>query len=208
MLREMLAGSWAVLTRPRAETFQEREKDDFGAGLLYAALSAFVSAVAAGLLYWLAEAFGPETSVAAATSPLTGAGTLAAAAMIAFVATLVLFSALVGLLYVIGRGMGGQGSLGELAYDVALYWAPLAVLRTIVNQLAELGLGAIAGLLQLAVLGYTLFLAWHAIQAGMDLDARRAGGVILGVAAVLAAAIVCGALAVTGVDLLLGGAGG
>lgn len=205
MLRDMLAGSWAVLTRPSVESFEAHEKNEFGWGALYAGLAALVAAALAGLGFWAAGEYGPTSQLPAATTPLGGAGTWAAAAMLAFLVTMVFFIAFAGLLYVLGRGQGGEGELGELTYDVALYWAPLAVVRAVLNQLDALGWSLLSSALQIAVLLYSLYLAWLAIQAGMNLDRRSAGGVIVALFALIAAVIVCGALAVFGIQILLGG---
>jgi hypothetical protein len=80
----------------------------------------------------------------------------------------------VGLVYLVGRAFGGTGTFGQLAYDVSLFWVPLAVIRALVSLIAFGPLAVLAGLISLAVGIYNLILTFFGIQAGMNLPPNKA----------------------------------
>jgi hypothetical protein len=144
----MLQQSREVLTRPSVATFERYEKQGgLPDALVYVALAAAISgvfALAGGLSGFLAQ----------------------------IASTLLGFFVFTYLVYYIGQSRGGTGTLDEVAYSFALFWAPLSVLAGVITLLLVITL---IGVLLLPLLGAALiaaniYFAYLAVQASMNLE--------------------------------------
>lgn len=168
ILQQMVNGSIAVLIHPSVTTFEAYERDDLRRGVAYAAggavLSAGIGAIGVAIRLMIG-AFGlaGRPSVAAAVSSAIGIG-------------LLLYLVYLGIVFLIGRQFGGSGPLGALAYSISLFYTPLVAGNSVVGLLvaAAPALSPLAWLLSLAAFGYTLYLTYLAIQAGMRVRRERA----------------------------------
>ena len=138
---EMVNQSVSVVSKPSVSTFELYEKRGTmrDAALLIAASSAI-----AGLL-----------------SFRTGAGGMIAAVIVALVG----FFAFTYLVHFIAKQQGGTGTLDEVAYSFALFWAPLAVVGATATMLLGWALGTVISLAQLAA---SVYFAYLAIQSSMN----------------------------------------
>jgi Yip1 domain len=138
---EMVNQSVSVVSQPSVTTFERYEKRGTlrDAALLIAASSAI-----AGLLSFRSGALGM---------------------MAAVIVALVGFFAFTYLVHFIAKQQGGTGTLDEVAYSFALFWAPLAVAGAIATMLLGWALGTLIGLAQLAA---SVYFAYLAIQSSMN----------------------------------------
>jgi len=182
MFQRMLEASRAVLLRPSVATFEEFEQDDLRSATLYVLVGTLISAVLSGLAYIIQRPYIEEqsrqiqqqlqgtgldftTTMRGSVSGTVGAGV---------VGPLVGFFLYLGLIYLLGRAFGGTGTFGQLAYDISLYWVPMAVVQALVN-LISIGPLGFAGGIALILLGlYNLYLTYLGIQAGMNLPSNKA----------------------------------
>lgn len=77
------------------------------------------------------------------------------------------------LVHLIGKRQGGTGSLDEVAYTFALFWAPLSVIFSVVTLILAITLVGLVlvPLVALAALGFNVFFAFLAVQSSMNLEA-------------------------------------
>lgn len=148
-ISDMLRQSRDVLTRPSVATFERYEK----AGTLRDAIVYVALASAITGLFGLTGGLGGFV-----------AGVLA---------TILGFLIFTYLVYWLGKQRGGTGSLDEVAYSFALFWAPLSVLISLVTLVLILTLIGIAlvPLVALAGLALDVYFAYLATQASMNLQA-------------------------------------
>ncbi len=158
---EMVNQSVSVIAKPSVSTFELYEKRGTlrDAALLIAASSAIVGLLSFGL----------------------GAGGMIAAVIMALVG----FFAFTYLVHFIAKQQGGTGTLDEVAYSFALFWAPLAV----VGAIATLLLGVLAPIISLVQLAASVYFAYLAIQSSMNFsDSSKIwttlGGAIIGYLAI------------------------
>jgi Yip1-like protein len=190
MFQQMLNASRAVLLRPSVSTFEEYERNDLGWATIYVAISAVVAAILAAISFALNRPYleqrmqdlqnqlnGQPLPPFATT--LMGGTSITAAILSGLLSTLIAFFIWLGIIFLLGRAFGGTGSFGELAYDFALFWAPIAVIRGLIGVISIGPIAFIGGLIGLAVGLYNIYLSWLSIQSGMNLSGGKALWVIL-----------------------------
>jgi hypothetical protein len=190
MFQQMLNASRAVLLRPSVSTFEEHERNDLGWATIYVAISAVVAAILGAISFTLNRPYleqqmrdlqnqlnGQPLPPFATT--LMGGTSITTAILSGLLGTLIAFFIWLGIIYLLGRAFGGTGSFGELGYDVALFWAPIAVIRGLIGVISIGPIAFIGGLIGLAVGLYNIYLSWLSIQSGMNLPGSKALWVIL-----------------------------
>jgi hypothetical protein len=190
MFDQMLNGSRAVLLRPSVATFEEHERNDLGWALIYIALGAVVAAILGAIRFAL---HGPAMEQALrqfqnqlGSQPLPpgfdafmGVSGLIATIITSLFGTLFWFFIWSGIVYLLGRAFGGTGAYGELAYDIALFQAPLGVISGLVSLIGFGPLVCLTGLIGFALWIYGFYLTWLSVQSGMNLPGNKALFVIL-----------------------------
>lgn len=187
MFQEMINGTVAVLSRPSVSTFEEHEKDNLGWAVLYYVIAAVINGIITAITYPFTSArlqsqFAelPGGTAQAANPGIVGS------VVGSIIGTLIILFLYLGLVYLIGRAFGGTGNFGELAYDIALFGAPLSVAANIVNIIPFVG-----WVLGLAIFVYNIYLTYLGIQSGMNLPKDKALYVILILAAIGIAIFLC-----------------
>jgi hypothetical protein len=185
MFQQMLNASRAVLLRPSVATFEEFERDDLGWALIYTLAAAVVAAILRAIgslltraaleqqLAGLEQQLGDSPALPLIRSMIGGGGLIFTLIFTLF-ATIIGFFIGVGIIYLLGRAFGGTGTFGEMAYNIALYSAPVTVFGALLGIIPIVG-----GLAALALGIYQIYLNWLAIQAGMNLPGNKALWVIL-----------------------------
>lgn len=189
MFQELINGSVAVLTKPSVSTFEEHEKNNLTWALIYASIAGVINAIIQGLTApWRIaqtraqleqqiadlEAQGVDTSFFEQSLAQAAQPNIVGDALFALVGTIIGSLIIWGIIYLLGRAFGGTGAFGELAWDISLFSTPLAVIGLILAVIPLVG-----PLLSFAVNIYGLFLAYLAIQSGMNLPSNKALYVIL-----------------------------
>lgn len=185
MFQQMLAASLAVLRRPSVSTFEEFERDDLGAATVYVLLGALLSGILGVIAYVIQRPFieqrlrqrPPDQPFA--FDPVLMPGSLPAALGGNLIGALLGFFIFLALVFLLGRAFGGTGTFGQLAYDISLFWAPLAVIRALISLIAIGPLSILSGLALFAVGIYNLYLTYLGIQSGMNLPPRKALIIVL-----------------------------
>jgi hypothetical protein len=207
MFQQMLNGSIAVLTRPSVRTFEEHERNNLSWGLIYAMIGSVISAVLGAI--GAAVAPPPPPPDPATVEQLQGTpfeGLLTASTARPSIAGAVISALTIGLLgyliylaivYFIGRAFGGTGQFGELAYDISLFYTPLAVVNGVIGLLVSAVpvLGCLTVFISIALFGYNLFLTYLGIQAGMNVPQDKAL-LTMGIIALLGLLLFCGLFAI------------
>ena len=121
-------------------------------------------------------------SVAGLLSFRAGAGGMIAAVIVALVG----FFAFTYLVHFIAKQQGGTGTLDEVAYSFALFWAPLAVVGAIAMMILGWALGTVISMAQFAA---SVYFAYLAIQSSMNFtDSSKIwttlGGAVIGYLAI------------------------
>lgn len=145
----MISQSRAVLTSPSVATFERYEKEGtLRDAVIYVAIAAAITGV-----FGLAEGLGGFVG-----------GVLT---------TILGFLIFTYLVHWLGTQRGGTGSLDEVAYSFALFWAPLSILISLVTLVLILTLIGIllVPLVALAGLALNVYFAYLATQASMNLQA-------------------------------------
>jgi len=185
MFQQMLNASRAILLRPSVATFEEYERDDLGWALIYTLTAAVAAAVlrAIGALLQraaleqqmasLEQQFGNSPMLPLMRN-LIGGGGLVFTLIFTLIVAVIGFFIGVGIVYLLGRAFGGTGTFGEMAYDIALYSAPITVLSSLLGIIPIIG-----GLAALALGIYEIYLYWLSVQAGMNLPGSKALWVVL-----------------------------
>lgn len=193
MFKQVLLSSLAVLRSPSVATFEAYERKNVAWALLYVALAALLCAgigVLTSALHrpFLEAEYGdlvtdiqqavPGSQQDSTIEQLLVPQDPASASAGSGLTTLIGYLVFICVVYVLGRVFGGRGAFGELAYDVALFWAPLSVLSALINMMSIGVFTFVAVPLGLAVGIYQLLLTFFSIRSGMNLSAGRAAGVI------------------------------
>lgn len=183
MFQQMINGTVAVITKPSVSTFEEHEQDNLGWALIYYAIAAVLNAIINVATFPLQQAefqrqLEQLEELGDTGIPLEGLAmtqpSLVGGIVSGLVGTLIGLLIYIGIVYLLGRAFGGTGSFGELAYDFALFGAPISVVALLLNYVPFIGW--IAGL----ALGiYNIYLTYLAIQAGMNLPGNKALYVML-----------------------------
>ncbi len=190
MFQQMLNSSRAVLLRPSVATFEEFERNDLGWATIYIAIGALISALLGAISFViqrpfleqqmanLQQQFGSQPLPPILTTFMGGGG-LAVTVAISLLSTLVIYFIWTIFVYLLGRAFGGTGAFGELAYDIALFWAPVSVVSSLISVAGIGPLAFLTSLVSLVLLIYNIYLSYLSIQAGMNLPSNRALIVIL-----------------------------
>ena len=158
---EMMSQSRAVLSRPGVTTFEKYEnRGTLQNALVYMALAAALTG-----LFGLSE----------------GLGGLIRNILI----TLIGFFVFTYFVYWLGKRRGGSGTLDEVAYTFALFWAPLSVLFAVVTLLLAITLIGVVflPLVSIAALAANVYFAYLAVQSSMNLKGGTTTWAVLGLAA-------------------------
>jgi hypothetical protein len=173
MFQEMINGSIAVLTKPAVSTFEEHEKNNLAWALIYSVIAgvinAIIAAIGAAIGLNRVDTTGMTPEMAAAAQP-----SIIGAVFGAIIGTVIVLLIVWGITYALGRAFGGTGQFGELAWDLALFGAPLTVIGSVLNLIPFIG-----PIAALALGIYNLYLTYLAIQSGMNLPSNKALYVIL-----------------------------
>ena len=156
-ISEMIQQSRTVLGNPSVATFERFEKrGTLRDALIYIAIAAAITGIF-GLLEGLGGFLGNIAS------------------------TLVGFSVFTYLVYWIGKQRGGTGTLDEVAYTFALFWAPLSVLFAIVSLILVVTVIGILALplVALAAIAANIYFAYLAVQSSMNLRGGAATWTVL-----------------------------
>ncbi|MDR9392321.1 MAG: hypothetical protein RI554_09870 [Trueperaceae bacterium] len=130
-------------------------------------------------------------AVAAAVSGLFALGVGPGAFLGNVVGTVAGFFVFVYLVYFVGSRRGGTGTLSEVAYSFALFWAPLNVaftLATFVLVISVVGL-TVVPLLAIVVLGANVWFAYLATRASLNVTSAAVTITTLILAGVLSLAV-------------------
>ncbi|MER3481417.1 MAG: hypothetical protein C4327_13365 [Meiothermus sp.] len=152
-IRNMWSQSVQVLTKPSVATFEQYEgKGGLREALVYVLLASIISGL-----------FGPGGGVGGFLARVIG--------------TIVGFLAFTYLVFYFGKNQGGTGSLDQVAYAFALFWAPLTVLFSVLTLLLIITLIGIflVPLLGIVTLAANVYFAYLAVQSSLNL---REGGKI------------------------------
>ncbi|NTU85897.1 MAG: hypothetical protein HGA45_42300 [Chloroflexales bacterium] len=194
MLNTMLRGSRVVVTRPAVTSFEEHERDALGWALLYVTLGATLTAAVGWLAHLIqrpflerqyAVLFAELAKIEAATGQDLAFEQLFTPTnpdipIISNVLfTLIGFLTYLGIVFLLGRALGGTGRLGELAYDLALFWAPVSVVSAVVNACSIGFFSCLTAPVALFVTLYGLYLTYLSVQSGMNLPPRKALTLVL-----------------------------
>lgn len=206
MLTEMLRGSRAVMLRPSVATFEAHERDRLGWALIYIAIGATITALLGVLSFWVHRPFAADqyAAIAAELTEFERAigidlpveemlfPTDAAAPVLSnVIGTVVGFMVYLSIVFLLGRGLGGTGTYGELAYDLALFWVPISVLSATIDIFSISFFACLTAPLAVLVTLYGFVLTFLSVQAGMNLAPGRALAVIL-IPALLLLLFACG----------------
>lgn len=189
MFQQMLNASRAVLLHPCAATFEEHERNDLRWATIYVAISAVVSAILGAISFALNRPYLEQQMrdlqdrlngqpLPPFANTLMGGQSLTGTILMSLAFTIFAFFVWTGLIYGLGRLFSGTGAFGELAYDIALFWAPIAVIRGLIGVISIGPIAAIGGLIGLIVGLYNVYLSWLSIQSGMNLPGGKAAAVI------------------------------
>ncbi|GIW24215.1 YIP1 family protein [Meiothermus sp.] len=143
----MVSQSIQVLTKPSVETFEQYENKGT---LREAVIYVLVAAVITGL-------FSLSGGVGAFLNGIIG--------------TIVGFLVFTYLVHYVGKSQGGTGTLDNVAYTFALFWAPINVLIAVVSLILIISIIGIflVPLLVVAALVINVYFAYLAVQSSMNL---------------------------------------
>lgn len=209
MFQQMLNASRAILLHPSVATFEEHERNDLTWATIYITIGTVISAILGAISFVLNRPYleqqrrNLEDQLNGQPLPpfantLMGGQSLAGTLIASLFFTIIAFFIWAGLVYLLGRLFGGTGGFGELAYDIALFWAPIAVLRGLIGVISIGPIAVIGGIIGLVVGLYNIYLSWLSVQSGMNLSPGKAAAVI----AIPILVITLGCCAIFGVALL------
>lgn len=194
MLNTMLHSSWVIVTRPAVASFEKHERNAFGWALLYVALGATITAAIGWLAYLIqrpflerqyAVLFAELAKIEAATGQDLAFEQLFAPRnpgipiVSNVLLTLIGFLTYLGIVFLLGRALGGSGRLGELAYDLSLFWVPVSVVSAVVNALSIGFFSCLTAPVTIFVTFYGFYLTYLSVQSGLNLPARKALALVL-----------------------------
>lgn len=195
MIQNMIQGSLAIFRAQDVAAFKAHERDDLTSATLYVTIAASLSGVLAVIGFWLGLI--PMNGSNAKLDQVGNLGGLLADLMVGIVAPadslqaaafrgvfgpLIGFAIFLGLAYVIGALFGGTGSLGELAYDIALVLAPLQVAGAVLAVIAIGPLARLTFFMGIGLLVFQTYLTFVGVQSGLNLSKARALGVMVVIA--------------------------
>jgi len=156
----MIGQSVQVLSKPSVETFEQYE--DKGT-LREAIIYVLIASVITGLL---------------------GLGGGIGGFLSGIISTIVGFLVFTYLVHYVGKSQGGTGTLDNVAYTFALFWAPINVLFAVISLILLITLIGIflIPLLVIAALVINVYFAYLAVQSSMNLRESGKIWVTLGVA--------------------------
>lgn len=147
-ISEMMRQSRTVLTSPSVATFERFERSGtLRDAIIYVSIAAAITGV-----------FGLTGGIGGFLRNIVG--------------TIVGFLIFTYLVHWLGSRRGGTGTLDEVAYSFALFWAPLSVLFSVVTLVLILTLVGIllVPLVALAALVVEVYFAYLATQSSMNLQ--------------------------------------
>ncbi len=160
-IADMLAQSQEVLTKPSVATFERFEdRGTLADALIYVAVAAAITGV-----------FG-----------LTGGiGGFVGNILVTLLGFFAFF-----LVYWLGRQRGGTGTLNQVAYSFALFWAPLSVLFGVLSFVLLITIIGILALplVAIAALVANVYFAYLAVQSSLNLQGGGTVWVVLLLAAI------------------------
>ncbi len=194
MLMTMLRGSRAILLHPAVATFEAEERNSLRWALAYVAIGATLTALLGALAFYvqrpflatqyaalsaefatLEQAVGQDLPLEEIFFPTNTRTSI----LSNILGTLVGFLVYLSIVFLPGRGLGGSGKYGELAYDIALFWVPISVVSAALNIFSISVFSCLTAPLVLLVTLYGFYLTFLSVQAGMNLSPRRALIIIL-----------------------------
>jgi hypothetical protein len=161
-ISQMLSQSRDVLLHPSVATFEKYEKlGTVRDAIVYVAIASAISGV-----------FGLTEGIGGFLRNL--------------IASILGFLVFTYLVHWLGSRRGGTGTLDEVAYSFALFWAPLSVLISVVTLLLVLTLIGVflLPLVALAGLALNVYYAYLATQASLNLQSGGGTWVVLLMAAI------------------------
>jgi hypothetical protein len=194
MLNTMLHSSWVVVTRPAVANFEEHERNQLGWALVYVALGTTVTAAISWVAHLIqapflarqyAVLFAELARLEAATGldlafePIFTPSNPGIPIISNVLMSLVGFLTYLGIVFLLGRAVGGTGRLGELAYDLALFWVPVSVVAALVNAFSIGFFACLTAPVAIFVTLYGFYLTYLSVQSGMNLSARKARLLVL-----------------------------
>jgi hypothetical protein len=193
VLAEMVRSSRAVMLRPSVATFEEYERDQLGWALVYVMIGATIAAVLGWLAFvihrpflerqfsvlqsevsQLEQRFGRDLPIEEFFVPSTAATPIVSNV----IGTLIGFLVYLGILFLLGRALGGSGRFGELAYDFSLFWVPITVISAVINVFSIGFFSCFTAPLAVFVTFYGFYLTFLSVQSGLNLTPRKALGLI------------------------------
>ncbi|NJP04810.1 MAG: YIP1 family protein [Chloroflexaceae bacterium] len=187
MFQQMIQGSIAVLTRPSVSTFEEHEQDNLGWALIYVAIGAALSGLL-GVVQFMVQRLELERQIAELRAQMSDLPPMFSQMMEAFltppslvgsilsnaIGAIIWFLLFLVFVYAIGRAFGGTGSFGELAFDIALFSAPLTVVGALLGIINIGPLGFIIAIVGLVLSIYQFYLTYLGVQSGLNLPSNKA----------------------------------
>ncbi|MEM8533593.1 MAG: YIP1 family protein [Chloroflexota bacterium] len=154
---EMINQSKMVLTKPSPTTFEQYERQGT---VTNAAIYVGLASVVTGLLNFVPALFSEASAFGGLISGI--------------ISTLFGFFVFTGLVYYIGRNQGGTGTYEEVAYTFALFWAPLAILASVITFILMITIIGIllVPLVVIAAIVLNIYFAYMAVQSSMNLTDR------------------------------------
>ena len=188
MLEQMFRASQSVLFNPSVATFEEYEQDNLRWATIYVLIGSVITSLL-GLVGSLLQRPSLEqqlanfedqlgtipvwlTALVLPDNPLTSVFSN-------LISTLIVFFIFLVIIYTLGLLVGGNGTFGELAYDVSLFWVPISVLSALLSSAAIGPLVCIFGPLSFILWLYNIHLTFLSIQSGMNLSITKALTVVL-----------------------------
>ncbi|NCC34131.1 MAG: hypothetical protein EOM24_19275 [Chloroflexia bacterium] len=209
MLMTMLRSSVAILLRPSVTTFEAHERNSLRWALAYVSLGALLTALLGIASFYLhrpfmgtqldaiaaefanfGQAIGQDLPIAEFMFPAETHTPLLSNAL----GTLIGFMTYLTIVFLLGKALGGSGTYGELAYDVALFWVPISVVSATLNVFSISLFSCLTAPVVVFVSFYGFYLTFLSVQAGLNLPPMRALVVVL-VPAMLFLTFLCGLLA-------------
>ncbi|HNP69622.1 MAG TPA: YIP1 family protein [Kouleothrix sp.] len=189
MFQQMLNASRAILLRPSVAVFEEHERNDLGWATIYIAISTVVAAILGAISFVLNRPYLEQQlrdlqnrlgdqPLPPLASTFMGGQNITGAIISSLFFTIIAFFLWTLIVYALGRLFGGTGAFGELAYDIALFWGPIAVIRGLIGLISIGPVAPIGGLVGLLVGLYNIYLSWLSVRSGMNLSAGKAAAVI------------------------------
>lgn len=189
MLQQMLRGSRDIMLHPAVDTFEAHERGRLGWALLYVTIGATIAAALGWLTFVIQQPFlerqfavlqaevarleqqvGYDLPIEQFFAPSSAATPIASNV----IGTLVGFLVYLGIIFLLGKALGGSGTFGELAYDLALFWVPITVISALLNVFSIGVFSCFTAPIVVFVTFYGFYLTFLSVRAGMNLPPGRA----------------------------------